>query len=228
MNVHFQNSRGYLSFLLLIAAIGQGSAAEVKVVDHGPPKEIDAAIREKLQTKAIQLSDGGQAIYEFWFANEIPLKSKSDDSTKALQAIQETTLLAAVQVGKGQHDYKDNDIAPGVYTMRFGLQPQDGDHLGSAEFPYFVVLIPAKADTKPDGMSDFKTMTKASGKATASGHPIVLSLRPAATEKGYQPKLTEPAPENKAVRFQVPARLPTGPQKEYIVFDLVYQGKGKT
>ena len=74
-------------------------------------------------------------------------------------------MLGAVSVGNGLRDYKDNEIAAGVYTMRFGLQPQDGDHLGSAEYPYFVVLIPAKNDTQLDGLTTFKAMAKAFGDA---------------------------------------------------------------
>ena len=105
-----------------------------------------------------------------------------------------------------------------------GLQPQDGDHLGTAEFPYFAVLIPAKNDTQLDGITTYKAMAKASGKDTASGHPLVLSLRPASPGNGDVPKLNEPAADHKSLRVKVPAKA--GDEKTTIVFELVFQGHG--
>src|SRR5437879_7644841 len=113
----------------------------VKVADKEPPNQIGESIRKALQPKSVQLLNGDTPVFEFWFGSEVSLKSKPGSADKALGSIQETTLLGAVSVGSGQRDYKDNEIAAGVHTLRFGLQPQDGDHLGSAEYPYFAVLI---------------------------------------------------------------------------------------
>ncbi|MBU6399385.1 MAG: hypothetical protein KGS61_03625, partial [Verrucomicrobia bacterium] len=157
----------------------------------------------------------------------IPLKSKPDAANKALDAIKETTLLGAVVVSGGQRDYKDNEIAPGVYTMRFGLQPQDGDHLGTADFPYFAVLVEAALDPEPGALATFKKMTKASGKDTATGHPVVLSLRPANSDQGEFPKPNEPAANTQGVLLQEPARVADSDQKLRIAFDFVYKGHGK-
>src|SRR5207245_1545972 len=186
-----------------------------------PPRELVGLIGKALQPRAVQLLDGGKPVFEFWFRSEVPLKSKPGSAGKALDVIQETALLGAVSVGSGQRDYKDNEIAAGVYTMRFGLQPQDGDHLGTAEYPYFAVLIPGKSDTQLDGITTFKAMAKASGKETASGHPVVLSLRPASSGNGDVPKLTEPVAEHKSVRVTVPAKA--GDEKANIAFELVYK-----
>ncbi|PYJ82820.1 MAG: hypothetical protein DME22_17345 [Verrucomicrobia bacterium] len=196
----------------------------VKVADKEPPNQIGESIRKALQPKSVQLLNGDKPVFEFWFGSEVSLKSKPGSADKALGSIHETTLLGAVSVGNGQRDYKDNEIAAGVYTMRFGLQPQDGDHLGSAEYPYFAVLIPAKNDTQLDGIASFKAMTKASGKDTASGHPVVLSLRPISSDTGDFPKLNEPVAEHNSVRVKVPAKA--GEEKTGIAFELVYKGHG--
>jgi hypothetical protein len=196
----------------------------VKIADKAPPAEIGEPIRKTLQPKAVELLDGDKPAFEFWFRSDLPLKSKPAAAGKALDSVLETVLVGAVSVSGGQRDYKDNEIAPGAYTMRFGLQPQDGDHLGTAEFPYFAVLIPAAADTQPDGIKSFKEMARASGKNTASNHPIVLSLRPVSTDGGDPPTLQEPAAEHKSVRVKVPARA--GEEKTSVVFELVCKGHG--
>jgi len=224
-------SRMNKSWLLVAIALwvqfgdySRAADVSVKIADKEPPKQIAESIRKTLQPKAVLLLNGDTPAFEFWFGSEIPLKSKPASPDKALDAFQETALLGAVAVGRGQRDYKDNDIAAGVYTMRFGLQPQDGDHLGTAEYPYFAVLIPAASDTKPDGITTFKAMAKASGKDTSSNHPIILSLRPTASDSGDLPKLNEPATDHKSVRVKVPAK--SGDEKTSVVFELVYKGHG--
>ena len=215
-----------LGIVLGMQVVNQTNAADLslKVIDKEPPGQIGESIRKPLQPKTVQLLGGEKPVFEFWFSSEVPLKSKPGSSEKALDAIRETTLIGAAAVGSGQRDYKDNEIAAGVYTMRFGLQPQDGDHLGTAEYSYFAVLIPAKNDMQLDGITTFKAMAKASGKDTASGHPIILSLRPVSSDGGDFPKLNEPVAEHRSVRVKVPAK--SGEEKTSIVFELVYKGHG--
>jgi hypothetical protein len=108
--------------------------------------------------------------------------------------------------------------------MRLALQPQDGNHLGTAEFNWFAALVPAKLDPRPDGITDYKSLVKASSKETATDHPLILSLRPAASADGDLPRLNDPAPEHKSVRVKVPAKA--GEEKTSLIFEVVYEGKG--
>jgi len=215
-----------LASAISVSLSGGTNAADlsVKVADKQPPNQISESIRKTLQPKAVQVLDGETPLFEFWFSAEVPLKSKPASTDKALDALRETTLLGVAAVSNGQRDYKDNEIAAGVYTLRFGLQPQDGDHLGTADYPYFAVLIPARSDTALDGVTTFKAMAKASGKETASGHPMVLSLRPVSADGAGLPKLNEPAAGHKSVRVNLGAKA--GDEKTSIVFELVCQGHG--
>jgi hypothetical protein len=215
--------------LFLSSALASWAASfAVKVIEKEPPKEVDDSIRKVLQAKAVQLLDNGQPVFEFWFRTEIPLKSNPQSAAKALEAIAETTLCGLVAVRRTEHDYKDNEITEGLYTARFSLQPQDGDHMGTSEFPYYLLLIPLKHDPQLTSIAAYKPMVRASGKATASGHPVVLSLRPAASDASDLPKLNEPIPDHKTVQLKVPARAPKSDAPTSMVFELVYQGKGKT
>src|ERR1044072_3514047 len=67
-----------LGTLLTLLQVNASTAADMalKVADKEPPKELHVAIRAKLQTKAVQLLDGGKPVYEFWFGAEVPLQSK--------------------------------------------------------------------------------------------------------------------------------------------------------
>lgn len=218
-----------MRFLALLIGLWLAPAAfaadlTLKVTDRPPPKELDPSLQKLLQPKAIQLLEGDQPAFEFWLVKELPLASKPASLAKALDAVKQATFLGAVSVPKARRDYRDDEIAAGVYTMRLALQPQDGNHLGSAEFPYFAALTPAKLDTKPDGVTDYKALVKVSSKETSTDHPVILSLRPANAEAGDSPQLVEPAPEHKSVRVKVPGTAAN--EKASVVFEIVYQGIG--
>ena len=210
---------------LLIATRIYAADTTLKTVDKPAPKEIGDSIRAVLQPKAVQLLQKDKASVEIWLRQEVPLKSKPASVNDTLGALGETTLLGAVSVNDGTlRDYKDNEIPKGIYTARFGLQPKDGDHLGTAEFDFFVVLIAAENDRDLGGLDKFRPMVKASGKSTPSGHPLVVSLRPASGD-GSSPRLVEPTPEHKAIRLRLAAKT-AGGDTSNVIFDLVYSGHG--
>ena len=203
-------------FILSLMTAVDLSAVELtlKTSDAPPPKQIDPAIQKLLQHKAIQLMDGAQPAFQFWLVNEL-------SGAKGLEMLKPATLLGVVSVSKAQRDYRDDEIAAGVYTMRFALQPQDGNHLGSSDFPTFAVLTPAKLDTKPEGIIDYKSLVKVSSKETSTDHPVILSVRPT---KGDALEVVEPAPEHKSVRVKIPSAA--GADKNSLAFEIVYEGKG--
>ena len=210
---------------LLLCASSHAADFTLKTADKPAPRQISDSIRAVLQAKAIQLMQGEKPALEIWLRQEVPLKSKPASPNDALMAVNETALVGAIVVNETSlRDYKDNEVPQGTYTARFEIQPKDGDHLGTAEFDSFVVLTDAASDKELNGLNTFKALTKASGKSTSSGHPVVISLRPAAAE-GTLPRITEPAPEHKAIRVKVPGKTAAG-DKSDLVFDLVFEGHG--
>jgi len=194
----------------------------VKIADKEPPNELADPIRRTLQSKAVQVLDGDKPAFEFWFAKEIPLKSKPASLSKALDSLEPAGLLGAVSVFSTTRDYRDDELPAGVYTMRFALQPQDGDHSGSTDYTYFAVLVSAKLDAAPDALTTYKAVVKASAKGTSTEHPHVMSLRPATSEAGDQPQIKEPKSEHKSVLLKLPGKA--GGEKADITFELVCEG----
>jgi hypothetical protein len=218
------NLRALVSFCVLISTGPAVAEFLVRCSEKTPPAELGSSIRESLQHKSVQVMDGGQPVYEFWLRKELPLKSVPGSPAKALESVPEATLFGAVMVHGKRRDYRDDEINPGVYTLRFGLQPEDGDHLGTAPFPFFLVMIPAKSDDSLDGIKAYKPMVKASGRNTASGHPNILSLRPPGSAEGEWPRLTEPEAEHRAVVLKIPARPPGAAAPTELGLELVVQG----
>ena len=218
---------GLVSALIAVIQVEAADLSTKAIEKSAPPRELDESIRKLLQERSVQIVDGTKAVYEFWFVREVPITAKPASSAKALETLKQTTLLGAVFVSKNARDYRDDDLAAAIYTLRFSLQPQDGNHLGTAEFPYFAVLIPAKIDTKPDGIKDYKAMVKASSKETSTDHPVIFSLFPKSVSDAPATKLNQPAMEHKSFSVRIPAKLAGSEEKAEIAFELVVEGKGK-
>ena len=56
-------------------------------------------------------------------------------------------MLGALRFPGEGHDYRDQTIAKGVYTLRYGLQPVNGDHLGVSTYRDYALLVPAAKDS---------------------------------------------------------------------------------
>jgi hypothetical protein len=212
-----------------LAVSGTATSADLtlQLTNKAPPAELSASFREILQPKAIQLVDGNQPIYEFWFRTNLPLKQAPEAAAKALAAIPETTVLGAICIHKDQRDYREDEVHSGVYTMRLGLRPDDGNHLGTSDYSFFAVLVPVTLDTALGGITTYKELVTASRKETSSDHPIALSLRPSDSDQGEFPRLNVPAAKHKSIVVKIPAQVTGATGSAAVVFDLVYEGVAK-
>jgi hypothetical protein len=195
----------------------------VKVEDKEPPKELGDAVRTALDHKAMTVTDGkGKALCTVWACKSLEAKATADKATAGLKYtdLEETTLVGAVQFPGGFRDYRKSNIKPGVYTLRLGIQPEDGDHQGTAPYNEFCLLIPAADDKKPDLM-DAETLHQQSNKSTTRKHPGVMLLFPN-KEPAEQPKVESKPKEHWVLSYRVPATA--GGQKGYLGFSLVVVG----
>jgi hypothetical protein len=210
----------------LLAASVAAAADEkwtVKVEDAAPPKELSDAVRAVLDGKAMHvLDDKGKRLCTVWARKALETKATADQAKAGLKYshLEETTLVGAVQFPDTFTDYRKQKIKPGVYTLRLGIQPEDGDHQGTAPFNEFCLLSPAGADARP-GVMEAKELHELSVKSTTRKHPGVMLLFPNKTpaEKG----VVEAKPKDHFVlSFRVPATA--GGEKGYLGFSLVVVG----
>src|SRR5262249_2275917 len=73
-------------------------------------------------------------------------------------------------------DFRGQTVAAGFYTLRYGLMPSDGNHLGAAPNRDFLLLIPSASDPDPSTKFEFQKLVALSRQASASKHPAVLSM----------------------------------------------------
>lgn len=175
--------RAIVSTVMFGCCASFGIAAEKYAVKReavDPPAELVDGIRKLLPKECEAVSDGTGAFARFWFRAELPGKATAQQIKNGLtfQEVVETCVLGAVKFDRAFIDYRKQEIAAGVYTVRLAYQPENGDHKDSAPHTDFALLVPADKDPKAEEMEP-KTLYKLSFASTGGEHPGVLLLYPA-------------------------------------------------
>jgi hypothetical protein len=163
--------------LLLISLLFQ--AADLSGARHtdAVPTEVAAPVSATIAPGGVTATAGSNML-TFWFVKQ--LSGSGGAAPKAWADVREGTLVGAVKVAAVYRDIRGRVIKPGVYTLRYGIQPADGDHLGVSPYREFLLLSPAAQDPDPKPLSHDGTVDIS--KLTIGGsHPAVLSLDPPVT-----------------------------------------------
>jgi hypothetical protein len=175
-----------------------------------PPSEVAGPIQAAISSHAIQVTGASGPYCEIWLAKSIPTAPTPDTSLGVnFGQIPQAALVAVVKFDVQGADYRNQPIKPGVYTMRFGLQPVNGDHQGVSPYRDFLVAVPASLDTSTAAIP-IKTLYDLSKKASGTGHPSVWSLVPADSAPATLPAIAHQQEDTDqwVVFFEAPLATP--------------------
>ena len=151
---------------------------KVDVSKTAPPDALAPAVRDELQSQSYRFVDGqGNVSAEVWLRKVIPASGKPAGPKGTIQfpSLAEGELLGALRFPGEGHDYRDQSIPKGVYTLRYGLQPVNGDHLGVSPYRDYALLLPAGKDKELKSLPQ-KPLHERSAEAAGTAHPAVLML----------------------------------------------------
>ena len=154
-----------------IAALFFTLAPSVSPLIDKPPAELAAGVAARLAPAAKITS--GAATLEIWLVQK--LERSADGPGWA--NVDNGSLVGALRVSGEFKEIRGKAVKPGVYTLRYGLQPQNGDHLGISTFRDFVLLSPAALDQDPKVLG-FDGVVALSKEVIGTAHPASLSLDP--------------------------------------------------
>jgi hypothetical protein len=134
-----------------------------------------AALKQAVEDKGYRITLDGGWTAEFWFAKQ--LKTAAKNVPGALYSeLTNAEFAGVVNLPKGMADFRGQAIPAGVYTLRYQLLPQDGNHMGVAPNPDFLLAIPLASDPNPEQGYLYKKLVALSAKATGTNHPAVIAL----------------------------------------------------
>jgi hypothetical protein len=166
----------FVPLLCLLAAAALAQSAKVERIGPAPaavPHDFASSLDEK--GYRVMLDDGWVA--EIWLTKDLKVASK--DSPGALYPeLSNSEFVGVTDLPKGMSDFRGQAIPAGIYTLRYQLLPQDGNHLGVAPNPDFLLAIPIANDAKPETQYPFEKLVALSTKSTGA-HPAVIAMEKA-------------------------------------------------
>ncbi len=167
-------ARRFLAFVALTVFTGVAHAQTLAASAQAtpPPAELSAGVKAELQKSGFKVGVGATTL-EFWWVNGVKMSAEAD----GWDNVDSGTLVGAVRITGDFKEIRGKPVKAGVYTLRYGLQPQNGDHLGISTFREFLLLSPAAADLDPK-TTGFDGAVALSKQTIGTAHPAALSLDP--------------------------------------------------
>jgi len=149
---------------------------KVESFDATAPAELAPAIRETLGSAAVRVIGPQGPLCEMWFRTAVPARASAQQTLGvAYGQFEEGTLLGAVRFLRETRDFRKQLVKPGVFTLRYALNPVDGNHMGVSPIRDFILLLPAAEDVSPANLTRDDTL-KLSKKSIGLNHPSVWSI----------------------------------------------------
>lgn len=164
-----------LACLLGLSAVASAADYRVETLDERAPAELPAAARERLAAQGISVYRGKKAFCDIWMCQSWAAVANFKPSPKILYPFRPGDVVGAVRYRTKGKDFRGQSIPSGLYLLRYAVQPEDGNHVGTSATRDFLVLTPAADDTKPEPLED-KTLFALSAKVAGGKHPAMLCL----------------------------------------------------
>ena len=140
------------------------------------PAELAAPVAAALAPDVVTVTIGSVKL-DFWLVKALPLRAAPASGAATWSDVPEGALVGALRLTGSWSDIRNFTIHPGVYTLRYALQPQNGDHMGISPFREFLLPGPAADDTSIDPVGYDGAIALAK-KVSRRAHPASISLDP--------------------------------------------------
>ena len=164
--------------LFLFAFQAMGAEHRVEVKKEGPPAgELSKEIAAQISPTGFQVIRGeSRVVCEIWLCKQWTVKADFKPNNDILYPFSPGQLVGVAHFPRKGSDFRDQEISSGVYTLRYSLQPVDGNHVGTSPTRDFFLLVSAEVDKSPAPL-DMDKLMEQSAEAAGSMHPAMLCLQ---------------------------------------------------
>ncbi|HEV2297399.1 MAG TPA: hypothetical protein VGR72_02650 [Candidatus Acidoferrales bacterium] len=175
------------------------------------PAELSADVRATLADGSINVTGPSGPYCEIWLRKDIPAAASPNAALGVTYGtLGGGSLFGAIHFDRDVKDFRNQSIKLGTYTLRYGLQPVDGNHQGVSDYRDYFLLGPPSSDTSTANLAD-NDMYAMSRKASGAGHPSVWSLVPADSAPASLPGVVHDTSNNFwVVYFKTPGGVKMG------------------
>lgn len=164
---------GVLLGICLRASAAQPPTVTTAAVSR--PAELAPAVSAALSADVVTVTAGTTKL-EFWWVRSLHLRDGASGAP-SWSDVPDGSLVGALRLGATWTDIRGYTVRPGVYTLRFALQPQNGDHMGISPNREFLLPAPAADDMALDPVGYDGAVALAT-KSSRRAHPASIGIDP--------------------------------------------------
>lgn len=219
-----------LGSVLVVLALGAG-AASAETSGFGlepasrPPTELPSPLRAALAPEGVRVVEEGRPLLRIWWRAQAPASEGSGGAAHGLGVafgdLPEGALLGLMVLEREWTDYRGQTVSPGLYTLRYLVEPADGAHTGVSYYRDFLLLVPVEQDDGPATVYSEEELVDASRGAAGTNHPAVLALFPVRADS------TPAIVDNETGQPTLAVELPGADGGEARILGLVLRGVGE-
>lgn len=166
-----------MAALLGALALLPAALAQKYTVETGAslPDAVPDATRRLVAAEGVSVKAGDTAVVRVWMRMAPFEGAPASGFGVRFDNVPEGAFLGVLEfVGDGS-DFREQSVPAGVYTLRFGLHPEDGNHMGVAPSRDFGLLAPVGKDLEVSRNFDFDALMDLSA-GVGNPHPTVARL----------------------------------------------------
>jgi hypothetical protein len=168
-----------VAFVWLMAPRAVSAQALTAAAHDEPlPEALAPAIRDALGPGGVRVVRDALAI-DFWWVKALAVKTGGEVDWLG---VAEGSLVGAARLSGEYRDIRGRAVKAGVYTLRYAIQPANGDHLGVSSYQDFLLMSPAADDTDPPPAGHLRTVDM-SRRTVGATHPAPWALDPPVTDE---------------------------------------------
>jgi len=165
-----------LASQLALASMAFGQTYKVETAGAPPLADLSKPLQDALDSQGTRVAnDQGGTLLEVWLRKSVPTNSSPSGSSDFLYAsLSEGVFLGVLHFPSPGADFRGQAIKPGFYTLRYGLIPQDGNHMGVNPTRDVLILCPVAVDNDLGTALKFEDLVKLGRQASGTPHPGFL------------------------------------------------------
>ncbi len=164
-----------LGTLFCVATAAFADASPVERIGALSAPAASDALKQAVEERGYRITLDGGWTAEFWFAKKLEAAAKPVPGA-LYPGLADAEFVGVVNLPKGMTDFRGQTIPAGVYTLRYQLLPQDGNHMGVSPNPDFLLAIPVASDPNPEQGYLYRKLVALSAKTTGTNHPAVIAM----------------------------------------------------
>ena len=151
---------------------------EVSEIRNGPSKEsVPAALAKGFESNGTRVTrESNKTVCDIWLRSPLEVVADFVESKDLLYPFKQGQLIGLIHFPRRTSEFRQQTMESGWYTLRFGLQPVDGNHVGTSPTRDFLLMVKAEND-QIDKTWSVKDLLTASAEVAGSSHPAMMFLQ---------------------------------------------------